>query len=181
MTQNDKKFCLYSLISEKPYIIRSSFMVQMCKRIISPILFIHFFQILVFGVNSGVKGQKMVQNGKNLCLLYSISQETFIIWSWVLVHICKTTISPEIFFNFSKFWFFRYLEGCNDKKLPIITYFSRSHYIKNCRSHHQDFWYTGVKWWYLQVFFFLFFFKYNTVNTKFLVCFLAHLNSCFSK
>ena len=34
--------------------------------------FLHFFQILIFRVKSGVKGQKLAQNDKN-CLLHSIS------------------------------------------------------------------------------------------------------------
>ena len=40
--------------------------------------FLHFFQILIFGVNSGVKGQNIVQNVQKLCLLHSISQEAYI-------------------------------------------------------------------------------------------------------
>ena len=35
----------------------------------------HFFQVLIFGVGSGVKGQKMAQNDKKLCLSHSISQK----------------------------------------------------------------------------------------------------------
>ena len=37
--------------------------------------FLHFFQILIFRVNSGVKGQKMAQNDKKICLSHSLSQE----------------------------------------------------------------------------------------------------------
>ena len=33
-------------------------MVHMCKRIISPGVFLQFFQILIFGVNSGAKEKK---------------------------------------------------------------------------------------------------------------------------
>ena len=51
----------------------------MCKRIICPGVFLHFFQVLIFGVNSGVKGQKMAENDIKLCLSYSISQEAYII------------------------------------------------------------------------------------------------------
>ena len=29
--------------------------------------FLHFFQLLIFGVNSGVKRQKMAQNDKIVC------------------------------------------------------------------------------------------------------------------
>ena len=41
---------------------------------------LHFFQILIFGVNSGKNGGKMAQNDKKLCLLHSISQGAYIIW-----------------------------------------------------------------------------------------------------
>ena len=65
ITQNDKKLWLSHLISQEAYIIWSSFLVHMCKRIISQACFVHFFQILIFRVNSGVKGKtwpKMTQN-----------------------------------------------------------------------------------------------------------------------
>ena len=35
----------------------------------------HLFQIFIFGVNSGVKGQNIAQNEKTLCLSNSMSQE----------------------------------------------------------------------------------------------------------
>ena len=41
----------------------------MCKRIISPV-FLHCLQILFFGVDSGVKGQKMAQNDKKSVALH---------------------------------------------------------------------------------------------------------------
>ena len=58
MVQNDKKFCLLHSISQEPYIIWLSFMVQMCKMIIFPGVFFNF-KILVFWVVRGLKGQKM--------------------------------------------------------------------------------------------------------------------------
>ena len=45
----------------------------MRKRIISPTFFVHFFQILIFGVNSWVKEQKMAQNDKKLSVTLHIS------------------------------------------------------------------------------------------------------------
>ena len=44
-------------------------MLHMCKRIISPHVFLDFPQILIFRVNSGVKK----------CLSYSVSQEEYIL------------------------------------------------------------------------------------------------------
>ena len=35
--------------------------------------FLHFFQTLIFGVNSGVKGQKVIQNDKKLSVALHIS------------------------------------------------------------------------------------------------------------
>ena len=42
MAQNDKKLCLLCLISQEPCIIWSSFMVHICKKIISPGVFYIF-------------------------------------------------------------------------------------------------------------------------------------------
>ena len=68
--------------------------------------FFYFFsQISIFGVNSVVKGQKMAQNDKKVCLLHSISQEAYIIWLWFLAHMCKIMIYPAFFF------FFLFLRG----------------------------------------------------------------------
>ena len=39
----------------------------------------HFFQFLIFGVDSEVKGREMAQNDKKLCLLHSISEEAYIL------------------------------------------------------------------------------------------------------
>ena len=62
--------------------------------------FLHFFQIKIFMVNSGLKGQNMAQNDKKLCLSHCVSQEAYI-------------ISPDAFFNFSEFsCFLFYFLGC---------------------------------------------------------------------
>ena len=50
-----KKLCPLHVLSQKPYIIWSLFMVQMCKRIISQGVFYLFFEVLIFWVNNGVK------------------------------------------------------------------------------------------------------------------------------
>ena len=109
MVQNDKKFCLSRFISQEPYIIWQSFMVHLCKMIIYPGVFFHFFQILIFWAVSGVKGQNMVQNDKKFCPSHSISQEPYIIWLSFMLDMCKMMISPGVFFIFFKFWFFRLL------------------------------------------------------------------------
>ena len=53
MVQNDKKFCLLHSISQEPYIIWLSFMVQMYKMIISPGVFFNV-KILIFLVVTGL-------------------------------------------------------------------------------------------------------------------------------
>ena len=51
-------------------------MVHMCTRIIFLGIFLHFFQILIFRVNSGVKVQKMTQNDKTLSVALHILGST---------------------------------------------------------------------------------------------------------
>ena len=101
-----KKLSLSHLISQEPYIIWSSFSVHMCKRIIFPGVFLWFFQVVFFRLVIGVKGQKMSQNDKNLCLSHFISQEASVIWLWFLLHICKMMTSPDAFFIFLFFIFY---------------------------------------------------------------------------
>ena len=54
MTKN----CPSCFISQEPYIIWMSFMVHLCKMIISPGVFFIFFKIMIFLVVRWVKGQK---------------------------------------------------------------------------------------------------------------------------
>ena len=104
MVQNDKKFCPLHSISQQPCIVWLSFMVHICKMMISSGIFF-FFQNFDFLVHTGVKGQKMFQNDKKFCLLHSISQEPYLIWLLFMVQMCKMIISPGVFFNFSIFIF----------------------------------------------------------------------------
>ena len=66
MVKNDKKFCLSYSITQESYLIWLSFMVHICKMIISP--------SFNFWVNSGAKGQKMVQNDKKAMLVLDVSE-----------------------------------------------------------------------------------------------------------
>ena len=54
-------------------------LVHLCKMLISPGDFLHFFKILIFLVVSGVKEQKMTQNKKKIFLSHFISPELYII------------------------------------------------------------------------------------------------------
>ena len=63
-----KEICLLHSISQKPYIISLSFMVRMCKMILSPGVFFIFSIFRLFRLSRGeVKGQKTVQNDKKFC------------------------------------------------------------------------------------------------------------------
>ena len=102
-------------------------------------MFFWFFQnfdifgcyILAWG---GVKGQKMVQNDKTICLSCSTFQEQYI-WFSFMVFMCKTIISSGLFFSLSKFWFFRLTEVKwqktvqNDKKFCPSCFISQEPYL----------------------------------------------------
>ena len=186
MAQNDKKLSPSCLISQEPYIKWSSFMVHICKRIISPGFVYIFYQfkfwgsiagqkgkkwskttkkyvcctsylrrytshdchfwykILILRVVRGLKGQKTAQNDKKFCLSQFISQEPCLIWLWFLVHMCKMMISRAFFFLILILWAFRRGKRAKNDPLLLISVFYTL-YLKNCRSYHQGFWYTGVK------------------------------------
>ena len=81
----------------------------------------HFFKILIFGVVSGVEGGKMAQNDKKICLSRFISQESYIIWLSIMVHLREMMMSPVVvFFIFSEFWFSGLLGGKRAKSDPKL-------------------------------------------------------------
>ena len=68
IAQNDKTFCLLCSISQEPYIMWLSFVVQKCK-MISPGIFLNYFFKILIWVVMRVKGWKMAQNvKKKTCL-----------------------------------------------------------------------------------------------------------------
>ena len=174
MAQNDKKKCVCStpylrkhtsyekykmkntnLICHMPYLMNSiayyhGFWYPCVKWYLQG--FFSFFQSWFLGL-FGVKGQKWPkltqkgQNDKNVCLLCSISQEPFIIWFSLMVHMFKMMIFPEFFFIFSKFWFFRLLGMSEVEKWPKITKNSFCHalYLRNHTSYHLHVWCICVK------------------------------------
>ena len=73
-TQNDKKFCLSRSVSQEPYIIWLSFMVHLCKMIISPGVL--FFKIMIFwvarkGRGAGGGGGKKKSLKWQPCIIWS--------------------------------------------------------------------------------------------------------------
>ena len=108
MVQNDKKFCLSHSISQEPYIIWLSFVVHICKMMISPVVFFHYFKYRIFQIVSGVKEQKIVQNGKKFCPSQSSSQEP---------DMCKMIMSPQVFFIFLKILILQIVSGVKEQKM----------------------------------------------------------------
>ena len=96
---------------QEPYIIWLSFEVHKCKMMISLVFFFffHFFKILIFQVVRGLKGQKMVQNEKELCVSYLRNHASY------KCNFCYTWVKwwhLQMYFLFSKFWLCRLLVFC---------------------------------------------------------------------
>ena len=76
-----------------------------------------------------------------------------------LVCKCKMMISLRVFFIFSKFWFFWVVRGVKRQKISPkwkIKITSVTCCISERVACDHDFWYTWVKWWYIQPFFHFF-------------------------
>ena len=75
------------------------------------IVYNHFFKTLILWVVKGsVKGQKMVQNEKKICLLCSISQESYIIWFLFMGLVWNDDVYRS-FFHFFKILIFGIIKG----------------------------------------------------------------------
>ena len=123
MVQNDKKIWLSHSKSQEPQIISLSFMVHICKIIISPgfcfcFSFFQFFKILNFWVISGVKGQKQSQMTKHFVSRAPYLRDhpyDFHIWCLCV----KMIISPGVFRLFQNFDFLGCQVGERVKSGPI--------------------------------------------------------------
>ena len=60
--------------------------------------FFHFW-FLFFRVLGGKRAKNCPRWLKKFCLLNFIPQELYIIWSWLMVHMCKRIICPGVFPN----------------------------------------------------------------------------------
>ena len=132
MAKDDKKICLLQLISQDPYIIWLSFMVHLCKMIISSGAFFIF--------------SKMTQNDKKFCLSCLIYQEPYIMIVICGTQVYNDNISRHLFI-FSKFWFFGLLGGSKGKKWPKKTksFVLCTLYLRNHTSYDLDLRCTYVK------------------------------------
>ena len=123
-----------------------SFMVHICKMIISMGIFLYFFRTFILWVIRGLKEQKIVPNDKTFCLSRSISQETCIMWSSFVVCKCKMITSSGAFFYFFILWFFRLSGGSKGKEWPKMTKNSvcRALYLRNHTSYDLHLWCTRI-------------------------------------
>ena len=135
MVENDKKLCLSHSISEEPYIIWLSFMVHMCKMVISPGVFFHFHKIFIFQIVRGVKGQNLVQNNKKFSVTLQISGTIHHMNVIYGTHMWNNNISRYFFHFWKNFfpWVVRGLKGQktaqNEKKLCQLRFISQEPYI----------------------------------------------------
>ena len=147
-----KKLSLLHSISQEAYIIWSWFLVHICKMMKSPGAF-SFFSTFWFsrllGGGEGGGGSKREKNGPKWQKILFVSLPI----SGIVYHMIMTFGTYEQnddissnFFIFSKFKFCGFLGGKRaktDPKLQISVHHPL--YLRNCRSYHQDYWYTGVK------------------------------------
>ena len=119
MAQDDKKFSLLHFISQEPYIIWLSFIVHLCKMMISTSFFFIFSKFWFSGLlgGGGVKGQKIVQNEKKFCLSCSISQDSYIIWFSFMVLMFKMIRPPGVFFHIFKILIFWVVMGVKGQRI----------------------------------------------------------------
>ena len=95
--QKDKRFCPLHSISQEPYIIWLSFVVYICKMIIAPGFLFIFSKFWFCRFLMGKRTKNDLKRQK-ICQFHSISQKPYIIWLSCMVHFCKMTISPGVFF-----------------------------------------------------------------------------------
>ena len=103
-TKNSTKWqknCVLHSISQEPCIIWLLFLVHQFKMIIPSGVFFIFSKFWFFGLGQS-KVRKWPKMTKN-CLLHLIFQEPYVIWSSLMVHMCKRIVSPGVSYSFSKF------------------------------------------------------------------------------
>ena len=99
--------------------------------------FFIFFKIWIFRVIRGVKGQKNDPKRQKIITVALYISETYIIWFWFLLHMCRMMISAAFFFFFifSKLWYFGFLGGQKGKKDPNCQFQSVTLYISGTVYH----------------------------------------------
>ena len=135
MVQNEKKICLSHSISQEPHIIEFSFIVLMCKMIISPGVFFSFSKFWFFILLEG----KRAKNSTKWPKIQLISQEPYIIWLSFVVHKCKMIIYLQAFVFFFKCFQNFDASGCQEdkstkndpkwQKTVFCTLYHRNHHM----------------------------------------------------
>ena len=131
--------------------------------------FFIFLKFLFFGLLGGRGKGKNSPIWKKNNIRHTPYLRNSSIRSWVLVHLCKMMISPDVFLIFLKFSFFGLLGGERAKKCPkwkitvtsVTCHMTKmtqddkkkslccSWYLRNHISYDCHLWCTCVKWWYL--------------------------------
>ena len=100
-------------------------------------MFFDFFKIWVFWVVRGWVGSKRAKKWpkmtKKFCLTLYLRNSIYFIWLWLFVHLCKTMISPALFFVF--FHFFKILIFQISQRWSINTkkkLWSMTHLLHMC-------------------------------------------------
>ena len=109
------------------------------------VFFFIFSKFWNFWLLVGVKGLKMAQNHKKLCLLCFISQESYIIWLSFMVHLSKMIISSGVLFHL-----FKILRKWSNMRK---NYVCCTPCLRNHTSYDHHLWCASVKWYYLRHFF----------------------------
>ena len=80
--QNDENFFLSYSISQEPYIIWLSFMVHICKMIISPSVAFIFSKFWFLGSSGGWKGKKQSKMTNNVCRVLYLNHKSYDCHLW---------------------------------------------------------------------------------------------------
>ena len=102
-----------------------SFMVHICKMIISPGSFLIIWKFWFFSLSGGKRAKKCSKMTNIVCHAPYLNNHT----SYDLWYKCKMITSPGIFFIFSKFWFSGLLGGKRAKTVQNGKKFCLSHSI----------------------------------------------------
>ena len=120
-----KKYLSHS-ISQETYILWLSFMVHICKMIISPGSFLIIWKFWFFSLSGSKRAKKCSKVTNIVCHAPYLSNHTSHDLLW---YKCKMITSPGIFFIFSKFWFSGLLGGKKAKMVQNGKKFCLSHSI----------------------------------------------------
>ena len=129
-------------------------LIHLCKMMISPGVFFHFWGCWGGRKGGRVKGKGIGQNEKNNYICHMPCLRNIGIYGLSsMVHLSKMMISPGVFFILSKFWFSGLLgewgrgvwRGKKWSKMRK-NYVCRSPYLRNHASYDFHLWYCCLKW-----------------------------------